>query len=297
MTALTPGTAMDPRERAYLSPYSTAGFGLTIIKDGEPADPDGDVVATLTNDSDGSIVISSEVATRESLGVFQVPTTAQQTASFGDYTVTWQYAMGGVAQVYQSYLRIGVPAASYDSLSLDMKSVVETTMIRFADLFDSPSGGPNLQTYFQAHYGRGRVAQLLRIAIGTLNTASQPYQTYTIDGQGGAAFPIDKWGALLERALYVEVLKHLRRSYVEQPMMQTGEGITRQDRRDYMDRWGQILDDEEATLKQQLDVFKIANMGLGQATALVAGGVFGRYFNTRTAAYAASRPGMGYRWY
>lgn len=295
--SLTPGTGTDPRERAYLSPYTTSGFGLTIIQEGALANPDGPVTATLTNDDDGTVVMNAVQANNVSTGVYQVPTTAQQTSSFGDYTVTWNYVLNGVAQTYQSFLLIGTPSPSYDSLSLDMKSIVETTWIRFADLYDSPSGGPNLQTYFQAHFGRGRVAELLRIAIGTLNTAAQPYQTYTIDAIGGAAFPVDKWGALLERALYVEVLKHLVRSYVEQPLMQTGEGITRQDRRDYMDRWNQILGSEEDTLKQQLDVFKIQAMGLGQATVLAAGGVFGRYFNTRTAAYAAARPGMAYRWY
>ena len=294
---LTPGTGTDPHERAYLSPYTTSGFGLTIVKEGSLANPDGPVTATLTNDDDGTVVMDAVQANNVSTGVYQVPTTAQQTAVFGNYTVTWNYTLDGIAQTYQSFLTIGVPSPSYDSLSLDMKSVVETTWIRFADLFDSPSGGPNLSTYFQTRFGRGRLAELLRIAIGTLNTAAQPYQTYTIDGIGGGPFPVAKWGPLLERALYVEVLRHLVRSYVEQPMMQTGEGITRQDRRDYMDRWGQILASEEETLENQLETFKIAAMGLGQPTALVAGGVFARYFNTRTAAYAAARPGMAYRWY
>jgi hypothetical protein len=178
-----------------------------------------------------------------------------------------------------------------------MKSVIDLTWSRFADLFDSPQGGPNLQTYFQTHYTRGRMADLLRIAVGTLNTVAQPFQTYTVDGVGAALFPIARWGPLLEKSLYIEALKHLIRSYVEQPNFVGSGNVSRLDRRDYMDRWRSVLDMESATFQSQLEHFKIANMGLGRPAVLVAGGVYGKYGPTRLAGSVAARPRMWTRWY
>jgi hypothetical protein len=149
----------------------------------------------------------------------------------------------------------------------------------------------------QSNFGRNRLAQLLRIAVGRLNTAAQPYQTYTIDGDGGASFPVQQWGSLLESALYVECLRHLMRSYVEQPEVQSGSGVSRLDRRDYMDRWGTVLQDEQQMLKSQLDTFKIAHMGLGTARVLVSGGAYGRWGPTRLPLSEAARPRWLTRFY
>src|SRR5260370_27118806 len=78
-----------------------------------------------------------------------------------------------------------------------MQDLLESVWIRFADEFDSPSGGPNLQSYFQAHWSRGRIAQLMKISIGKLNTIAQPWSNYTIDGINGAEFLMQQWGGLL----------------------------------------------------------------------------------------------------
>lgn len=290
-------TQVDPYRREYLPPFSTSGFGLAIMSQGVPADPDSQQVAVvMVNESDGSTTLSGN-ATRVTTGQYVVNPTPQQMSVSGNYTVTWTYGILGMSQEYRTYLTIGQSNPEYDSLTPMMQDVVETTLTRFADAFDSPAGGPNLQTYFQTHFDRGRVAQLLRIAVATLNTVAQPYQTYTIDGVGGAVFPMQEWGGLLERALYIECLKHLVRSYVEQPMISSGENITRADRRDYMDRWRSVLNDEQELFRSQSQTFKIASMGLGRPSVLIGGGVFGRFAPTRAANSIAARPRMWARFY
>lgn len=294
---MSTSTQVDPYRREYLPPFSTSGFGLAILSQGVPADPDNQQVGVvMTSEADGSVVLSGNAA-RVTTGQYVVTPTPAQTSVPGNYTVTWTYGMLGQPQEYQTYLTIGQSTPEYDSLSPMMQDVVETTLIRFADSFDSPAGGPNLQTYFQTHFDRGRMAQLLRIAVGTMNTISQPYQTYTIDGVGGAVFPMQQWGSLLERALYIEALKHLIRSYVEQPMISAGESITRADRRDYMDRWRSVLVDETDLFRQQSQTFKIASMGLGQPSVLIGGGVYGRFSPTRVSNSIAARPRMWARFY
>lgn len=285
-----------PLESKYVSQYSAEVLGLVIHVSGVPADPEGSaVLVTMTDESGGTIF--SRNATRADAGTYEVTLTSMESSNTGTYDITWQYTVSSTAHTYVTSIVVGAAAPAYDSLAESMQAVVDNVWMRFADLFDSAQGGPHLQAYFQSHFGRGRIAQLMRVAVGLLNTTAQPYQTYTIDGDGGASFPVMQWGPLLEQATYVEVLKHLRRSYVEQPVFQgSNASVTRLDRRDYMDRWGMILEDEQAVLKSQLAVFKVANMGLGKPQVLVSGGVYGRFGPTRYAGMAA-RPRYWARFY
>lgn len=295
----------DFRERQYVSQYAADVLGLAVHKQGVPADVDGNVVmVTLVQDaieSNSAVIpdtppvnIFTRPATHVATGLYELALDSNDTSDPGDYTVLWDYAIDAVTEQYRSFIQIGASNPAYDNLPAEMKTVVDDVWFRFADLFDSPLGGPNLQTYFQSHFSRGRVAQLLKVAVGLLNTTAQPFQTYSIDMPG--QFPVQQWGPLLEQALYVEVLKHLVRSYVEQPMFMGGN-VTRLDRRDYMQRWQAVLDDERATLKGQLDIFKISNMGLGKPRVLVSGGVYGRYGPTRFAGSVAARPRYWSRFY
>lgn len=140
------------------------------------------------------------------------------------------------------------------------------------------------------------MAQLMGVALSKLNGMAQPWSSYTLDGQNGPAFPLQFWGGLLASMTYVEAIKHLIRSYTEQPQFQ-GPGIARQDRRDYAQRWRQVLEDEQAEVKSQLDVFKIRHIMTGSPRVLVSGGAYGNYAPTRIAGSVAARPRMFARWY
>lgn len=268
-------------DRQYISQWANDILGMALHVQGIPQNADGDVEVTFINEATGDTVFV-RTATNVSPGNYEVQLTGDDTSNPGNYAVRWAYAINGTADEYYTFVMVGQSNPAYDKLDPSMKEIVDNVWVRFADLFDAPDGGPNLQSYLESHFTRGRIANLLRIAVGRLNTAAQPHQSFSIDGQGGAEFPVAQWGALLEHATYVETIKHLRRSYVEQPQFQGG-GITRLDRRDYLQRWGEVLKDEEALLKSEMDTFKIASMGLGRGRTLVSGGVYGRWGPTRLA--------------
>lgn len=190
-------------DRQWVNQYDPAVLGLVIYVRGEIGDPDSQqVTVTMTNQDTNTTLFTGRTTTRVDVGTYEVQLTSQDTEDTGSYQLQWAYALSGVSETYLTYVEVGEFAPDYAALAPAMKVLAETTWNRFEDLFDSPLGGPNLQVYFQSHFNRNRLAQLLRIAVGLLNTTAQPFQTYTLDGDGGASFPIDQWGALLEKALY-----------------------------------------------------------------------------------------------
>lgn len=299
MTVVSPDL-VDWAERQYLSQFSMPPLILQTHIGGVLADPDGSVVSAqlLLQNPDGTTTpVNSYSATRTGQGVYQIIPSSSDTSVPADAILNWSFLISGVAQQAASLLTIGQANPFYDNLPVDMQQFIETQLwARFRDLFDSPDGGPNLQTYFQSHWSRGRVAQMVTIAISKINSIAQPWSNYSIDGQLGPEFPIQLWGGLLSTYAYCECVKHLIRSYVEQPELQGGGGITRQERRDYAERWRMVLQDEQAELKSLLDVFKIRHMGLGNPRVLVSGGTYGRYAPTRIAGSVAARPRMWARW-
>jgi len=291
---------VDWRERQYISQYSMPPLTFQIYIAGQLADPDSNNVTGvlyLQNPDGTSTQVNTYTADWEDTGVYSITPSSSDTQNPSPAELTWAYNINGQPQSYASYLLIGPANPYYDQLPQDMKDFLEQQIwVRFADLFDSPDGGPNLQTYFQAHWSRGRMTQLMQIALSKINSVAQPWSAYTLNGEGGPYFPTHLWGGLLASYTYIEAVKQLIRGYTEQPAF-SGAGVARLDRRDYSDRWRAALKDEEGELKSQLDVFKIRHMGLGNPKVLVSGGVYGRYAPTRIAGSVAARPRMWARWY
>ena len=293
LTEEQPDPTVDLRDYQYVSQFAMDINGINIMIAGVLADPDAQLVmVTMTNVKDE--VQFTQPATRVSVGKYQIQFTSAQTSNPGYYTLTWSFLVATVAQSTKTWIQVGAENPAYDNLPDPMKDIIETTWSRFSDMFDSPQGGPHLQVYFQTAFSRGRLAQLLKIAVGYLNTMAQPYANFSVEG--APMFPYLQWGPLLEQRLYLETMKHLIRSYIEQPNP-IGVTVARMERRDYVDRWNRMLDHDEKDFKSQLDTFKISMMGLGRPHVLVSGGVYGAYGPTRLPGSAAARARFWSRFY
>lgn len=273
-------------DRYYMSQFDTSTVGITIFVAGVAADPDGSSVTVTMYDINENVVFT-ESATRTGVGAYQFVFTTAQSDTPGFYTLAWDFAINSIAQELQTYIQIGATNPAYDALDGGMKLIVESVWVRFADMFDSPQGGPHLQVFFQTAFSRGRLAQLLQIALNKINLTMQPNMSFTLDASGGE-FPYQDWGGLLEQGLYIETIRHLIRSYAEQPLP-NGVTVSRMDRRDYMDRWQSVYDMEYADYMNMLSDFKIQMMFLSRPRVLVSGGAYGNWGPTRLPGSAAAR--------
>lgn len=263
----------DIVDRRYVSRYSQPGLGITVHKAGALADADAPPAVSLVREGTTAPEWTRQ-AVRDSLGTYSVLLSSAETQTPGLATLRWDYATDTIAQTYGLDIEIGPTAPAYDALAEDWKTLVEGAWVKFADLFDSPYGGPHLQVYAQTRFNRNRMAQLLGDALGNLNAASSPHASYAMNGQD---FPMVEWGNLLTESLYIEILKHLVRSYVEQPEVILGTAISRLDRRDYMQRWQEILTIERDEFERDLTRYRKAHLGLGNFSVLVAGGAYGNW--------------------
>lgn len=186
----------------------------------------------------------------------------------------WTYQVGGVNLTYTEHLQIRDQMPTYDGFSDAEKGSVQLIVNLFADSYDSTTGGPHLIEEFQTKFTNERIAQLLNWSVQKFNMTKQPITTYVLSSPGTAGNFPPNWNGLLVMGGYVEVLKHLVRSYVEQPDIRNAD-VAYLDRRDYQSRWKAVLDDEKEQYDEMVTLTKRKLMGLGSTSMLVSGGMFG----------------------
>lgn len=274
----------------FVGRYAIYNLDFTVVDaNGIIVDADSLPSASMRHYST-DVVIFTRPTVKIATGTYRLTLSSVETSDAGLYYVLWTYNLSAIAQEYRSDIEVPSTLSSqFEALSDSYRAIVEQTWDRFEDLFDSAVGGPHLREYTQSNFGRERLAGLLRIALGRLNTVSQPRQAYSIEDDN---FPFTAWGPLLEQALYVETVRHLMRSYVEQPDPQ-GINVARLDRTNYYQRWQSILAVEQEALSGMLEHFKIASMNLGRAGVLVSGGAYGNYTRTVPPGRPRHRPPFG----
>ncbi|QGJ94894.1 hypothetical protein SEA_REDWATTLEHOG_34 [Gordonia phage RedWattleHog] len=276
--------------RKQVAQSAYGDLGVTVVgPDSKPVDAtDVSVRVTLdtdfdgtTSEVDGEAPEGREIASfsgsqvrhdPEDPGVYTVTLTPEHTAERGNLTAVWTFSVDGSQATYVDYLQIIEQMPTYDALRPEEQDIVQRVSWMFADLFDSTNGGPNLMEQFQSHFGFERIAQLMHLAMNRINTYGVPMTNFGL-GEGSTKLP-EGFDGFLMMGTYLEVLRHLIRSYTEQPNL-VAMTVTYTDRRDYAQRWRSILDEEKQDYLDALKLAKRKLLGLGGGSLLVAGGIYG----------------------
>lgn len=138
---------------------------------------------------------------------------------------------------------------------------------KIEDCFDAEDEGPWLRDMTLNYFNKDKMESFIDEALFFINQQNPP----TSLGVGSFVQDDSTVTAdlpLLSQGVFIMVLRHLIRSYVEQPNP-TGAQIAWQDRRDYMTRWQSVLQIEQEAFKQMLALYKRRFLGLGHGKVLV----------------------------
>lgn len=290
------------RVRQEISQYASSNVGIEIMAQNVYVDPDTIQVTIYqrTDFSTGSdplgpySVLPQEDLVREDVGIWSFIIDPSLTQTLSLVTVHWEYSVSGVGYDYWDYYEIREPMPTYDAFTDNEKGIIRLVAFMFEDLYDSVDGGPHLKEEFQTHFGTETLARCMELACHRINSTSQPYTQYNVGAGVGTHFPMSYY-SILVTGTYLEVVRHLIRSYTEYAVMQGGPGVAYVDRSQYADRWRAILADEKDDFARAVRSFKRSLLGLGGGSLLVSGGIFGSssYFRSGFSA-AAARAGRFY---
>lgn len=135
------------------------------------------------------------------------------------------------------------------------------------DCFDAEDEGPWLRDMTLNYFNETKMTEFISEGLFEVNER-QPATTLLIDyffiapGDPTVDLP------LMASATFMAVIRHLMRSYTEQPTV-SGAQVIYEDRRDYLQRWQMIYGIEKEWFDRQLGYFKRRFMGLGQSKLLI----------------------------
>jgi hypothetical protein len=185
----------------------------------------------------------------------------------GSYVVVAQFTLGnGSIKSIRSDFIIENPFAP-DILTLE-DEVSTRVWRKLEDLFDSSDGGPWMRDMTLAVFSPSRVQNFIEEALFDINVYNPPTH-----------FNIDKFATpinnnpnpditLLVQGTLIAVIRHLMRSYTEQPLP-TGGQVTYEDRRDYLQRWGTIYQIEFQHYDHLVKMWKRQFLGLNTSKQLI----------------------------
>lgn len=184
------------------------------------------------------------------------------TTEIGTYTVSAQFTLvsGPLRTTVISY---GV-TDPVTSLNVDLEATLDLAWTMLEDCFDSDLGGPYLRGASLANFDRERMRSFVATSLFVINN-QQPVQQLT-----DTTFPYSQARPLLAKALLLETIKHLMRSYVEQYQVVGGAApVSYFERRDYLQRWQTIYTMEMEEWKLWLAMFKRQQYDFGTSKILV----------------------------
>lgn len=161
------------------------------------------------------------------------------------------------------------------------EEVSDEVWMRLEDCFDSELGGPWLRDKTLAYFDPTKVARFIPEGMLMINSwppltqfdlgfflTPVPETDPVILAIDPTAMQPDPDRILIVQATLIAVIRHLMRSYTEQPNL-VGANVAWQDRRDYLQRWGTILQLEEKWFHDYLLLWKRQFYAFGHSALLV----------------------------
>ena len=150
-----------------------------------------------------------------------------------------------------------------------LDQIADAVWLKLEDCFDSSEGGPWLRDQTLRFFNKEKINAFIDDALSEINTAmpvtNVDLSFFTTVGPQGQADPDQ---GLLVQGVLLSTIRHLMRSYVEQPSP-TGANVVWYDRRDYLQRWGTIYQIEYDWFLRRLGLWKRQFLNLGQSALLV----------------------------
>jgi hypothetical protein len=141
---------------------------------------------------------------------------------------------------------------------------VDQAWLKLEDCFDSEFGGPWLRDMTLRVFDKGKLRALAPEVILAVNQ-QMPYTDYTVD-----TFPYNQGdaGPLFAQGLLVSAIRHLMRSYTEQPDV-VSSPVAFMDRKKYQQAWKLQYDVEIALFERWLNRWKLRSYDISHASVLL----------------------------
>lgn len=200
----------------------------------------------------------------------------QDTDAEGEYRVIARFTLpGGVTKSTRSDFMVADPLAAQTPSTVG--SIEAAVWEKFEDLFDSEDGGPWLRDMTMRVFSPQKISDFIQDAIFEINNYNPPtaftedfFYVRTLDDQGNVTEVRENQNTnILILGTELAIIRHLMRSYTEQPLP-TGGQITYEDRRDYLQRWGTIYQIEWQRFDALLKLWKRRFLDLNKGKVLVA---------------------------
>lgn len=256
-------------DTVVLDAYLYSNDGSTLIPQSEigsvsfsvmrPTDPDGS--PTLLNQT-GQIIGDGH-------GQIVVPGYVNNVAGHYRAAAVFIYQDGDLANLNKTIpvnYEIEDPFAATGSSPAD--PYVDQAWQKLVDCFDTASdgGGPWLREMTLDVFDKYKMRTFLPEVLLVINTQEMPYSNYT-----EATFPYtdNDGGALLAQGLLVSTVRHLMRSYAEQPNI-TNSPVTWENRLNYQSAWNKIYEIELNRFDLWLKRWKLRDYDISHGSLLVA---------------------------
>lgn len=247
-------------------PYSNKDLASVTFTIQRPADRDDDdklLVQKNPTYDPAKITQEGEIA-EDGSGIVVID--PEYTGRLGHYIAVAKFTLDdGIIKSTRSDFEVFDPFEIVDS---PIRVVADGVWTKLEDCFDAENEGPWVQDMTLNYFREEKIEKFINDALFDINYQNPPTSLGVGNFVNSDNTPTENY-PLLVQGVFIQVLRHLMRSYVEQPMP-TGAQIAWQDRRDYLQRWQSVYELELITYERWVALYKRGFLQLGHSRLLVA---------------------------